>query len=60
MAESFQSNQVLTATLEVQEWNIVLAGLQELAFRISAPVIQKLRQQLMPEETNHKENVDGS
>ena len=51
MPESFQPNQELTAKLEVQEWNQVFAALQEMPFRVSAPIITKLRAQLVASET---------
>ena len=50
MPESFQPTRELSATLEAQEWNCIFAALQEVAFRISAPIITKLRAQLMPSE----------
>ena len=59
MPESFQPTQSISATLEAQEWNVVLAALQELPFRVSAPVIQKLRQQLMPEQIQEAQQADN-
>lgn len=32
----------LAATLQAQEWQLVLTGLRELPYRISAPLIAKL------------------
>jgi len=32
----------LSATLQAQEWQLVLTGLRELPYRISAPLITKL------------------
>lgn len=57
MAESYSPNQALSATLEAQEWNVVFAALQEMPFRASAPIIQKLRQQLMPEQIQEEQQT---
>jgi hypothetical protein len=46
---SYQPDQMLSATLQAQEWNIVLAGLSELPYRMSNQVIIKLQQQLQPQ-----------
>jgi len=60
MAESFQPSQELTAKLEVQEWNQVFAALQEMPFRVSAPIITKLRSQLVASEAKPQEvNPNG-
>lgn len=47
------ANTPMSATLTAQEWNIVLAGLQELPYRVAAQVIPKLAMQLQqtPPET---------
>lgn len=44
--QEFRPEQKLTATLEAQDWNIVLAGLGELPMKIVRVVDVKLRQQL--------------
>lgn len=42
----FQANQPLEVTLSAQDWNIVLAGLHELPYRMAAQVVENLRMQL--------------
>jgi hypothetical protein len=47
--------QHMQATLEAQEWNIILAGLGELPLKISGNISNKLMQQLtgqMPQMAN--------
>ena len=39
-------NQPLTVTLSAQEWNTVMAGLNELPHRIARPVFDRIGQQL--------------
>jgi len=39
-------DQEVACSLTAAEWNVVLAALQELPFRVSAPLISKLRQQI--------------
>jgi hypothetical protein len=40
-------NEPMTLMLKVDEINVVLAGLQELPFKVAAPVIERLRQQIL-------------
>jgi len=40
-------DQLVSATLEAQEWNLVLAGLGELPFKVAVAVVEKLRNQLL-------------
>jgi hypothetical protein len=51
MSETFQPNEPLSATLEAQEWNVVFAGLGELAMKYSGPVANKIRMQLSQAQT---------
>jgi len=44
---AFAPEQEITATLQAQEWNLVYAGLQELPYRVSNLIINKLRQQMI-------------
>lgn len=37
---------LLVVKLEAQQWNIVMAGLGELQFKTSAPLVQALMEQL--------------
>lgn len=51
----FEPTQTITVVLQAQEWNLVFAGLGELPYRISQPVIDRLRTQFMapaPAKTN--------
>jgi hypothetical protein len=36
----------MTATLSLQEWRVVLAGLFELPLKFSGPVVNRLQQQI--------------
>jgi hypothetical protein len=46
MPEPVAPNQPFTITLEAQQWNSVLAALSEAPYRVSAPLIQAISQQL--------------
>lgn len=45
-----QGTDRVSATLTAEQWNIVLAGLNELPYRASAPVIGALMPQLQAAE----------
>jgi len=47
----------LSVTLEAQQWNQVLAMLLDGPYRISAPIIQAIHAQLMPETQKKADNV---
>lgn len=40
------ANQILTLTLTAGEVNVLMTGLAEMSFRLSAPVIGKIEQQI--------------
>ena len=44
--QPIQPNQQLTATLTAQEWNVVMAAVNELSHRVARPIIDRLGQQL--------------
>jgi hypothetical protein len=39
-------DQLLTATLEAQQWNAVMSALHEAPYRMAAPIIEALSRQL--------------
>jgi hypothetical protein len=39
-------DQLLTATLEAQQWNVVMAALHDAPYRVAAPLIEALSRQL--------------
>jgi hypothetical protein len=43
---AFQPNQVLTVSLEAQDWRVVLAGLDELPHKFARAVLDRLMQQI--------------
>jgi hypothetical protein len=52
------ANQPFTVTLEAQQWNLVLAALHEVAYRISAPLIQTISDQLQGQAiSNGQDNI---
>jgi hypothetical protein len=42
-------DQLLTATLEAQQWNIVMSALHDAPYRVAAPLIEALSRQLQAE-----------
>jgi hypothetical protein len=46
MTAPIPANLPLTVTLEAQSWNIVLEGLGELKYKVAAPLVQALSEQL--------------
>lgn len=48
--QEFQANELISATLEVQEWNAVLYALNEapMAMRVARAVTDRLLRQLQP------------
>ena len=40
------ANQLFAVTLEAQQWNAVLAALADTTFRVAAPLIQTISEQL--------------
>lgn len=44
-----QPDQMLTASLQAQEWNTVLMALGEMPMRVSRPVFDRLMSQLNPD-----------
>ena len=62
----FAPEQPLTVTLQAQEWNMVLGALQELPYKFSHPLFDKLQRSLMsqgqaqvPPEVLRPPNGDG-
>jgi uncharacterized Zn finger protein len=49
------ANTPLSVTLEAQQWNAVIAALSEAPYRIAAPLIQSMSEQLQQNAT--QENV---
>lgn len=47
----------LSVTLEAQQWNQVLALVAEGPYRVSAPIIQAMHAQLLPEQEKPQNNV---
>lgn len=39
--------EVITLEVDVQAWNVIQAGLQELPMKLAAPILQKLSMQIM-------------
>jgi hypothetical protein len=50
------ANTPLSVTLEAQQWNAVIAALSEAPYRIAAPLIQSMSEQLQQNATS-QENV---
>jgi hypothetical protein len=44
--QEVNATQPFTVTLEAQQWNVIMAALNEAPYRHAAPVIQTLNQQL--------------
>jgi hypothetical protein len=44
-----QPDQPISVTLEAQQWNVVLGALGEAPYRIAAPVIGKIIEQVQPQ-----------
>lgn len=44
--QAVDATMMLSATLQAQEWNVILNTLNEAPYRVAAPLIQKLGQQL--------------
>ena len=59
--QPIEPNQALTATLTAQEWNSVMAALNELPHRIARPIFDKLGQQLQQQSqgVNYRGNEVG-
>jgi hypothetical protein len=45
------ANQRMTVTLEAQQWNGVLAALAEAPYRVAAPLIQVMTEQLQQQSS---------
>jgi hypothetical protein len=45
-APGIEPDAELSATLKAREWNVVFAALQEMPFRVAAPILGTLGQQL--------------
>jgi hypothetical protein len=43
-------DQAITITLEAQQWNVVLGALNEAPYRIAAPLINKIVEQVQQQE----------
>lgn len=41
-----QSDQPVTVTLAAQDWNVVLGALGEAPYRLAAPVVQRIMEQV--------------
>ena len=44
------ANQPFTITLEAQQWNAVMAALSEAPFKVAAPLIQAISEQLQGQQ----------
>jgi hypothetical protein len=49
--EPIQAEQPITITLEAQQWNVVLGALGEAPYRIAAPVIARIVEQVQSKQS---------
>lgn len=55
--EPIDANASLPATLTATEWNVVLSALHEIPYKLAAPIIPKLAQQLQAPNGEAKSNA---
>lgn len=54
------ATQPFTVSLEAQQWNLVLGALQEAPFRVAAPLVQAISDQLQGQATrNGHDTIDA-